>query len=971
MKKNLLDYFKSSPDTKSKSSPDIKLESSTQEKEMLVDATQCTMTSTKENKTNIEVSIESSFISEMEKDWPSDQIPNKHEIESEKTCTKKIPNKHEIESDKTCTKKIPNKHEIESEKTCTKKIKNEESIKNTKQNENKQENKKDEKKKNENRYSFLVEVKDKFGRSKDEEEYDRSTLFISEADLSSLTPFERQFWEIKKDYFDTVVFFKKGKFYELYEEDADISAKLFNMKITERVNMRMTGFPESSYDEWASKFLEAGYKIARVEQSENAIGKQIREKSGAKKDKIINRELKEVITQGTIYDSNHLKTKYSTYLCAIRRNLECGNEECKSDRSGNHFSIVLYDASISTMHASTFCDDQFHTTLRGFFLKYPIMEYLNDRKYDFGSAWIRPEKHRVVSEHSKHFNDEEYECFCMIYNYLTYLKREDSLRDIKVVPLEGMGGSMKLETSTIVNMELFETKENKKTLFNAINNCSTPGGERLLRNWLLHPLGDYSEIQKRQNIVKIFNKFNLEGLVSELKTLGDVERAFSKLSKEKVSLKDLNNYLGMVKKMVDIYNELETVFNSKSTERINIKKFSDMGDYEGRPAVSFDIKSDLDVSLKSFLDKYRITKDEILPGKNNVDELQGLLEDKENLTKEFKDFLELQKQVLSCKSLNYKSIGKEIFQIEVPKEGVQIPEGWFLVSTTKSTNRFYTKEIKEKIQRYVEIEEKIFQSQGNLLKRAIAVLLEDSKLFEVAIRDISQVDCLVSFTLFSLKNDCCVPVVGEKIEFKGLRNPIYTNYIPNDYEERNRIVVLTGSNMSGKSTFMRSVCLNIILFQMGMCVCAEYFSSPLFDRLFTRIGASDNLSRGESTFMVELSEISTVLRFATEKSFVLVDELGRGTSVKDGKSIAKAVVEKLQEMQCRVLFSTHYHCLIRDAALCYMDSKIVNNDLIFLYKLKEGECKDSNGIYVAKLAGVPNEIIKQAWINRERLLKNN
>jgi DNA mismatch repair protein MSH6 len=346
--------------------------------------------------------------------------------------------------------------------------------------------------------------------------------------------------------------------------------------------------------------------------------------------------------------------------------------------------------------------------------------------------------------------------------------------------------------------------------------------------------------------------------------------------------------------------------------------------------------------------------------------LNILIKEKETLEEKFLKFLEDQKKILKSKSINYKSVGKEIYQIEVPKD-LKVPDEWYLVSKTKSTNRYYTKLITQLVKEYVEIEEKIFQSQGCLLNRAIKDLLEGSKVFEEAIFDIANLDCFISFSKFNEKNECCTPRLGDKIKFKGLTNPIYSNYIPNDYDEESRILVLTGSNMSGKSTFMRSLTLNIILFQMGMNVCASEFESPLFDRIFTRIGASDNLGRGESTFMVELLEMSSVLRYATDKSFVVVDELGRGTSIKDGKIIAKAVVNKLKKMKCRVLFSTHYHNLLKGVSSYFMDSKVVDHDLLFLYKLKKGECEDSNGIYVAKMAGVPLEIIDSAWEYRKKL----
>ncbi|EOB11713.1 DNA mismatch repair protein Msh6, partial [Nosema bombycis CQ1] len=776
MKKNLFDYFNSSQEIKldSCTPQEIKLDTASQKVNILDTATQ------KENLTNDDSQIYNQEKSELTVSFPSD-VCKDWSSEDEKLKKKKIKNELVTKEEKDAA--VPG------------------------------------------RYEFLINVKDKYGRSIDDKDYDKSTLLITEKQLSKLTPFERQFWEIKKDYFDTIVFFKKGKFYELYEEDASISARLFDMKITERVNMRMTGFPESSYDEWAARFLDAGFKIARVEQSENAIGKQIREKGG-KKDKIINRELVEVVTQGTIYDMNHIKTNHSTFLCAIRKHSLCPNlKDCKADNPNHHFSILLYDSSTFSISSSTFCDDQYFTSLRGYFYKYPIMEYLSDIKYDFGSIWVKPDNTTVVSDTKSILNEEEYLCYSM-------------------------------RNSMIVNF-----------IFILI-----------------------------------------------------------------ICIKNSNN---------DIH-------------------------FKNDVSLNFNIKNNLKLRLENFLKNFKISKDEILPDKNNKDELNILIKEKETSEEKFLKFLEDQKKILKSKSINYKSVGKEIYQIEVPKD-FKVPDEWYLVSKTKSTNRYYTEIITQLVKEYVEIEEKIFQSQGCLLNRAIKDLLEGSKVFEEAIFDIANLDCFISFSKFNEKNECCTPRLGDKIKFKGLTNPIYSNYIPNDYDEESRILVLTGSNMSGKSTFMRSLTLNIILFQMGMNVCASEFESPLFDRIFTRIGASDNLGRGESTFMVELLEMSSVLRYATDKSFVVVDELGRGTSIKDGKIIAKAVVNKLKKMKCRVLFSTHYHNLLKGVSSYFMDSKVVDHDLLFLYKLKKGECEDSNGIYVAKMAGVPLEIIDSAWEYRKKI----
>ncbi|WUR02643.1 DNA mismatch repair protein MSH6 [Vairimorpha necatrix] len=851
------------------------------------------------------------------------------------------------------------------------------------------------------RYNFLKDIKDKNGNSPTSPNYDKSSLFISPSDLQTLSPFERQFWSIKKDYFDTVVFFKKGKFYELYENDADIASRLFNFRITDRVNMRMAGFPESSLDDWICKFLEAGYKIARVDQLDNMVSKKMKDD----KEKILQRELKEVITQGTVADMNHLKTNDSVCTLVIHE-----NTTNISDDTSFNFDIMLFDASTNKIFCKTFTDDENLNTLKTISTKYTIKEYISKRKYNFLKNFIKAEISTTTSDTNCNISSSSM-CYGYLYNYMKYLKREKSLNSCQFINLDSDSSGLSLDSNTIKNMDLIST-EHDKTLFKLINYCSTPFGQRKLMNWMMTPFGNYKEIKERQELIKIIGEKDIENIEKNMKELGDLERGFSKIRSGNGKFKDLKEIIKKTEIIIKIYEIIMEIFSDKINDKdknndnsINIKDRD--GDSGKKRAKIYNETNLKETKHNEFINKiveiktgekyqfinrtklinfikdynlnYKIKDDEIVPGKNNSEEISRLLEDKKNIIKKFDEILEKEKIKLKCKEINYKNVGKEIFQLEVPKNinnkvcdqdsviSKNDTNNYFLVSSTKSCNRFYTTEIRSLISEFQILEEKIFQANGKLFNHAVSYFLKSEDLFFNIINDLSDLDCLISSVKFNLKIQGCVPVESNILNVENMGNPIYKEYIRNNYKESNNILILTGSNMAGKSTFMRSLCLNIILYQMGLNVLASKFECSVFDKLYSRMGASDNLRRGESTFMVELNETCHILKNATNRSLVIMDELGRGTSTKDGECIARAVLKKLEEIKCRVLFSTHYHNLIlMKYSHGFMNTMIKGGRVVFLYKLKEGRCEDSNGVYVAKLAGVPEEIIKRAEVYKNK-----
>lgn len=819
--------------------------------------------------------------------------------------------------------------------------------------------------KGEERYGFLKDVRDKNGRRVGEEGYDPSSLLIPEWEYNRLSPFEKQFWDIKKDHFDTVVFFKKGKFYELYEDDALIGARLFDLKVTGRVNMKMSGFPESSLDYWSRRFLEHGYRIARVEQRESMIGKQIREKDemGRKrgersgKEKIIKRELKEIITQGTIYNMDYIRSVMPVYLMSVAEDEVCYSETCSGEV---HMSVVLYDASVGEVYFSSFCDDREKHKIRTILSQHDVQEVIADFCLE-GIPRVVPDKTACVSDRRYEFsNEREYRCFQYLLNYMERLRRGDALRDVRIGRLEDEGRTMIVDDIALRNMEIFRNSYDggeEKTLFKAVNFCSTPFGQRLLRKWIMGPLVRREEIEERQGMAQMFKEVDTSELRRSLRGVGDGERLLTRLYNGNPRVKDLSSFIGCLDAARKAFDVLGAV----------VRTGSEMSEAVAEKAGGWSCK--IGDILSQHRRIYDVSEAEISPGEENEDELFHLMKQKEEIEDVLNKYLEEQRARLGCGSVRFRDIGKEIFQVEVPKE-VKVPPDYFMVSSTKSVSRYSSRGLRQLVGRYVECEERIFQSKGQLLRRAIDVFLPHVVFFRQVFRELAHIDCYVSFAVFSQRNRASAPVLSTRLCMSGMSSPIYPGFVASDYDARKKVLVLTGANMGGKSTLLRSICLNVILSQVGMDVCCSRMETPLFDRIFTRIGARDDLVRGESTFMVELGETASILRHSTRRSLVIMDELGRGTSTRDGECIARAVLEHLKKKECHVLFSTHYHGIIEkvDGVMNgYMGTSVVGKDIVFLYKLVAGASEESHGLYVARMAGVPDCIVSRAEKIRESL----
>lgn len=873
---------------------------------------------------------------------------------------------------------------------------------------------------NEERYSWLLDIKDAEKRLPTDPDYDPRTLFVPQSAWKKFTAFEKQYWEIKCKLWDTVVFFKKGKFYELYENDADIGHQKFDLKMVDRVNMRMVGVPEKSFDNWCAQFVAHGFKVAKVDQTENTISKGMRSKNEVKSNepKIIKRELACILTSGTLVDTGLLTNDMSTYCISIHETI-----------SGDipTFGIVLLDAASAEFLLSSFEDDKHRTKFEtliaqtkpkeiivakngissstSLILKnncpdsswnnlIPDTEFMdfNTAKYELkNSGYFKSNEDGsiILPEALEKCDASAQNAFGGMLFYLKYLKLDKELltaQNFELYDPIKESGTLILDGQTLTNLEVFSNNTDgtsKGSIFKLINHCVTPFGQRLLKKWLCHPLRSVEDIKDRQIACEELNDIyeDIGHLIQRLSGLPDIERLITRIHAGSCKVKDFIDILNAFESLISFFAEFESILDSNNNElghSVFLRKL-----LVGLPQHCME-------RLQYFSDAFN--KNECLSADDNtikvhkgydnvVDEataaedaiLEQIEEERKRCEKEIR-----------CK-IQMKHQGKELFQMEVQKSA-KVPSDWHVKSQTNSVSRYWNRRIEKLVLEYQEASEIKTEALKNAKSRLCEKFDEYYKDWLAASRRLASIDCLLSIAKFNqtLSMPKCRPEllsnnVSRKFDAVDLRYPTGDpnyEYCPNsiqlgkNQDKDQSIILLTGPNMGGKSTLLRQTCIAVILAQLGCYLPATSCEMSVIDRIFTRLGASDNILGGESTFMVELAETSKIIREATPQSLVILDELGRGTSTFDGYSIAFAVLHQLvQHTKCLGLFSTHYQALTEEFSLCskvrnmHMGFMIDENDsrsVIFLYKLTNGACPKSYGMNVAQLAGVPSSVVDVA-----------
>lgn len=881
----------------------------------------------------------------------------------------------------------------------------------------------------ETRYSWLAHMQDADRNPVDHPDYDPRTLYIPPNAWSKFSPFEKQYWEIKSKFWDSIVFFKKGKFYELYEKDASVGHQLFDLKLTDRVNMRMVGVPEASLDMWASQFVAKGYKVARVDQMESALAKEMRERDGQsdkktpkKEDKVIRRELAAVLTSGTLVDTGMLQGDMSTYCMAIKE-IERDNLPA--------FGVAFVDTATAQFQLCEFTDDIDMTKFETLIAQMRPGELLIEKSCISAKAlrilknntgpntlWnsLKPTKEfwpadvtiREV-EVNRYFEsptEDDIEAwppvlreareqelvmsaFGALLQYLRTLKIE---RDLVTLgnfqwydPIR-KATSLVLDGQSLINLEIFANTfdgSTEGTLFAMLNRCITPFGKRLLRQWVCHPLADAKKINARLDAVDALNADSsiIDSFSSSLSKLPDLERLISRVHAKRCKAQDF----------LKVLEGFETIEYTISL----LKQFGEGEGVIGQLISSMPDLASYLLKWKSAFNREVAKADGILVPEPGVEEdfdesHEAIKECEANLDV----LLKKARKDLGSNAVIYRDNGKEIYQFEVPKK-VKVPSNWDQTSATAKVTRYYSPELRKLVRALQEAQETHGQITREVATRFCERFDEDYQVWLAAVKVIAQLDCLISLAKASasLGEPSCRPKFSEDnrtvIDFEELRHPCMLNtvddFIPNDIRlggDSANISLLTGANAAGKSTILRMTCIAVILAQVGCYLpCTSATLTPI-DRIMSRLGANDNIFAAQSTFFVELSETQKILSEATPRSLVILDELGRGTSSYDGVAVAQAVLHDIStRVGCVGFFATHYRSLAKEFEYhpevenkrmrIHVDD--ASKSITFLYKLEEGVAEGSFGMHCAAMCGIPNKVIENAekaareWEHTSRL----
>ena len=814
---------------------------------------------------------------------------------------------------------------------------------------------------------------------------------------TSLTPMMKQFYQLKAKHPNAIMLFRCGDFYETYGDDAIEASKILGITLTRRNNgasqgAEMAGFPHHALDTYLPKLIRAGKRVAICDQLEDPKKKRaaLKGKKGlTEMDKMVKRGITELVTPGIAMSDNVLNYKENNFLAAIH----FGRTAC---------GISFLDISTGEFLTGEGTYDYVEKLLGNFMPK--EMLYDRDRKQDFeryfGTKWVTFQLDDwVFTEQSarqrllKHFKTKSLKGFGVehlkegiiasgaIMQYLdltqhTHISHITSLRRIDEERY------VRLDRFTIRSLELVEPmQEDGQSLLNVIDRTSTPMGGRMLRRWIVFPLKDVKPICDRQNGVEyFFRKPEFRQVVDEqLHRMGDLERIISRVAVGRVSPREVNQLKVALMAIQPIKSACMSSGDEhlqRIGEQLNVcESLRDRIDHEITP------------DPPQLVNKGGVIADGYSP---ELDELRSI-------SRNGRDYLldiqqrEIQKTGITSLKVGFNNVFGYYLEVRNTFKD-HVPANWIRKQTLAQAERYITDELKEYEEKILGADEKILELEARLFAELIQAMQEFIPLIQIDATLLARLDCLLSFAKTSEENSYVRPIVDESevIDIRQGRHPVIETqiplgerYVPNDVfldNEKQQIMMITGPNMAGKSALLRQTALIVLLAQIGCFVPAESARIGVVDKIFTRVGASDNISLGESTFMVEMTEAADILNNVTPRSLVLFDELGRGTSTYDGISIAWAIVEYLHEQpraRARTLFATHYHELNEMARHFSriknynVSVKEVDGKVIFLRKLEPGGSEHSFGIHVAEIAGMPRSIVKRANIILHQLEADN
>jgi DNA mismatch repair protein MutS len=800
--------------------------------------------------------------------------------------------------------------------------------------------------------------------------------------LDNLTPMMKQYMKIKKEHKDCILFFRLGDFYEMFFEDAIVASKELEIALTQRdcggnEKAPMCGVPYHVSDVYISKLVERGYKVAICEQLEDpSLAKGL-----------VERDVTRIVTPGTITDLNVLDEKSNNYLISIYLD-DLGVGLSYVDSSTGEMYTTEYIGEIQASYnflvdelgkispSEILCNKIFMGNKKIIkLIEERINPYINVYDNDLmnKSDWVN-----IILNHFKVYRLERLNLKNKIYSIIStgklidylYDTQKDSLEHINELKYYESKEYMILDINTRTNLEIHETimnREKKGTLIWVLDKTSTAMGGRLLKKWLEQPLLDIKKIKKRQEIVCLFteNIILMDQVRECLKKIYDLERLVSKISYGNCNARDLYSLKISIGKIPEL-KDLLCQSNSKLLIELGVKIDSLNDVYE---LIDNSIVDNPPISIKEgglIKEGYDKELDEVKSASTEGKLWLAALEKEE-------------KKKTGIKNLKIGFNKKSGYFFEVTNSNLNLVPNYFIrKQTLTNSERYHTDKLKEIEIKILGAEDKMIDLEYMIFQNIRAKVKAETHRIQKVSKQISQIDVLNSFSQVAYKNNYIKPELNNKgiINIVEGRHPVVEEtiekaiFVPNNTyldNKDSRLQIITGPNMAGKSTYMRQVAIITLMAQIGSFVPAKEANIGIVDRIFTRIGASDNLSQGESTFMVEMSEVSNIIKNATNNSLIILDEVGRGTSTYDGLSIAWAIIEYIaKNIKAKTLFATHYHELtelenqlegVKNLTILVEEK---GDEVIFLRKIVDGSTDKSYGIEVAKLAGINPEIITRA-----------
>lgn len=788
------------------------------------------------------------------------------------------------------------------------------------------------------------------------------------------TPLLKQYFAVKAQHPEAILLYRVGDFYETYSDDAVLASKVLGLVQTRRSNgdkgtVPMAGFPHHAIEQYLTKLIRSGYKVAVCDQLEDPklVGSRT----------LVKRGVTEMVTPGIAFGENMLDGKEHNYLTG----LTFSKDQCGAaflDVSTGTFqvaqgSVEYIGALIASLSPKEIVVQRgYERKVKELYGENLYVSTLDEWAFVYDSA-VEKLKRQLKVESLKGYAIDTYPLgVCSAGALVVYLEQTQHTGLANICSISRIDGNkfVWMDRFTIRNLEIFAASSGGEgvALVDVIDKCCSPMGSRLLRGWLAMPSVDLNELESRYDIVGSLadNREKLTAVQERIGNIGDLDRMMSRAATGKIMPREVLQLSRGLSQLGPI-KELCTGDCAPLTELVS--SISDCN------TLHEEISRTLTSEAAAAIGK----GDVVASGVN--EELDRLRE----ISRGGKQYLlnmqqrETERTGISSLKIGYNNVFGYYIEVRNAHKD-KVPEEWIRKQTLVNAERYITQELKDYEQQILSAEDKIYALESAIYGALVSKIQEFIRSIQANSAIVAKLDVLAGFAELALENKYCRPEVnsGLSLEIKAGRHPVIETlmrpgeeYVPNDImldKKNQQIIILTGPNMSGKSALLRQTALIVLLAQIGSFVPADSAKFGWFDKIFTRVGASDNISRGESTFMVEMLETSMILHNLSERSLVLLDEIGRGTSTYDGMSIARAIVEYIHEYGkgAKTLFATHYHelndleSLYSGVKNFHVAVKEIGKEVIFLRKLKEGGTAHSFGIHVARMAGMPKEVLESA-----------